>query len=184
MIELKKPIPDFHTHLLFFKLKLTPDTGLKQFQSQGLSPLQPELHLMVLLELKVKLPLLMLKNQRSSLIPKPNLPTQDFHTHQLFFKLILKLDTGLKQFQSQDLLPLLLPLSLMVLLELKVKKLSLMLKILKNSLTLKLNLPTQDFHMPQLFSKLIPTSHQHTGPKKFQFQDLSPLLLPPLEMLV
>lgn len=110
-------------------------------------------------------------------------PIPDFHTHLPFFKLKLTPDTGLKQFQSQGLSPLLLDLHLMVLLELKVKKLSLMLKILKNYLTLKLNLPTQDFLMPQLFSKLIPTSHQHTGPKKFQFQDLSPLLLLPLEML-
>lgn len=179
MIELKKPIPDFHTHLLFFK----QDTGLNQFQSQVLSPLLLDLHLMVLPELKEKLPLLMLKNQKNSSIPKPILPTLDFHTHQLFSKLMLKLDTGPKRFQSQDLSLLLLPLSLMVLLELKVKKQSLMLKILKNSLTLKPNLPTQDFHMPLLFSKLIPTFHLHTGPKLFQSQDLSPLPLAPLETL-
>jgi hypothetical protein len=184
MIELKKLIPDFHTHLLFFKLKLTPDTGLKQFQSQGLSPLLLPLHLMVLLELKVKLPLLMPKILKNSLTLKLNLPTQDFHMPQLFSKLMLKKDTGLKQFQSQDLLPLLLPLHLMVLLELKVKKPSLMLKTLSNSSMIELKKPIPDFHTPQLFSKLIPTSHQHTGPKKFQSQDLSPLLLPPLEMLV
>jgi hypothetical protein len=99
MIELKKPIPDFHTHQLFFK----QDTGLSQFQFLALSPLLLDLHLMVLPELKEKLPLLMLKNQKNSSILKPILLTQDFHTHQLFSKLMLKLDTGPKRFQSQDL---------------------------------------------------------------------------------
>jgi len=88
------------------------------------------------------------------------------------------MDTGLKKYQFQDSLPLqlLLPLPLDKK-ELKAKKLSLMLKIPRSSLTQELNYQTPDFLMPLLFFKLI--LRMVTGLKQSQFQDLLALPLQP-----
>jgi hypothetical protein len=88
-------------HQLFFKQAI----GAKQSLSQDSLP-QPKLLRATLTkrEQKLKKLLSMLKIQKSSLMKELIKPTQDYHMHQLSFKLMLKLimDTGAKMSQFQD----------------------------------------------------------------------------------
>jgi hypothetical protein len=95
------PILDYHTLLLFFKLKM--DTGAKKSQFQD-SLLLPQLlqETLVLKVQRVKNQLLMLKNPKTSLMVELIRPILDYHMPQLFFKQ----NTGAKLFLSQGSLPL------------------------------------------------------------------------------
>jgi hypothetical protein len=77
------------------------------------------------------------------------LPIPDFHMLQLFFN--LRMDTGHKKFQFQDLLQKLRNQNLkQVKLEMMAKKQLLMLKIPRNSLMEELKQPIPDFHTPPM----------------------------------
>jgi hypothetical protein len=140
---------DTHKLILSFKLKPVLDIMLKKFQSQDLLPLLRKQKLtQAKLETMVKQLLLMLKNQRTSLTVELTKPTLNSHMPQLFFNLIT--DTGLNQFQSQDLLLQLLLLQPTLALKEKNPNWPLsMPKILKISLMEELNWPIPDSHMLQ-----------------------------------
>jgi hypothetical protein len=140
---------DTHKLILSFKLKPVLDIMLKKFQSQDLLlQLRKQKLTQAKLETMVKQLLLMLKNQRTSLTVELKKPTLNSHMPQLFFNLIT--DTGLNQFQSQDLLLQLLLLQPTLALKEKNPNWPLsMPKILKISLMEELNWPIPDSHMLQ-----------------------------------